>query len=553
MLRVPSEGRLMRACTRILLCLAFLSAGTAIVQADTVERTLKVTFVSADLVYLNGGRADGLTVGTRPVVYREDQRVTELEVLHLAEHSSACRFVGPVTSIVIGDIARLTVEQKLSAESPAAVTDSHQITSSTSGPASAPDEPKHIGPAIHPDASGSIAVLYSDWDDHSDAGLDFSQARLDIDLRVDPLWTPGLSFALRTSGRQDRRFTSIDGRSDDSWESRIATFALEYKQEGSRVGMAMGRINPARVGAIGRLDGASFEYRITDPVRVGVFAGANSQWQYTENRPNLQTYGAYAGYRRGSARNLLVDQTFSVVGQYHGGTASREVLFAQGRITRNGRWNLSHSIEVDVNRGWREAESGQAFSLSTAYAQGRLNLTRSVAATVSYDTRKSFRTYETRDIADSIFDDRVRQGVRGQLDVSLPDGIVISAGAGVRSVADESDRTISYNGAIRKQGLFNAKSTVSIQGAAFSSDVNSGHNINASIGQGIRQRDWISLGACLYSYSLEGDSVARTNRRIDLTVRLGITQSLAVNTLGQLSGGDDTRGHRLEAGLSYQF
>lgn len=543
----------MRLCTRILLCLALLISGTAMVTADTVERTLKITFVSADLVYLNGGRAVGLAVGAKPVVYRDEQRITELEVLHLAEHSSACRFIGPAASIVIGDVARVTVELKPVIESSTTAADSQQTAPGSSSLEPGKSTPERTGPAIHPDASGSIAFLYSDWGDHSDAELDFSQARLDIDLRVEPLWTPGLSFALRTSGRQDRRYTSIDGSSSDSWESRIATFALEYKQEGSRVGMAMGRINPARVGAIGRLDGASFEYRVTDPVRVGVFAGANSQWQYTENRPDLQTYGAYAGYRKGSARNLLVDQTFSVVGQYHGGTASREALFAQGRITRNGRWNLSHSVEVDVNRGWREKESGQVLSLSTAYAQGRVNLTRSVAATVSYDTRKSFRTYETREIADSIFDDRIRQGVRGQLEVSLPEGIVASAGVGVRSVAVEPDRTVSYNGSIRKQGLFNAKSTVSIQGAAFNSDANSGHNINASIGQGIRQRDWISLGAGLYSYSLEGESAARTNRRVDLTVRLGITQSLAVNALGQLSGGDDTRGHRLEAGMSYQF
>lgn len=522
-------------------------------SSETIEHALKVTFVSADLVYLNGGRAEGLTVGSKPVIFRDAQRITELEVMHLAEHSSACRFVGPVTQVFIGDVARITVELKIAPDS-ASVSSGSPSASSTPGATESERETQaNAGPSIHPEASGSIAVLYSDWDDHTDAGLDFSQTRLDIDLRVEPLWTPGLSFVLRTSGRQDRRYTSVNGISSDSWESRIATFSLEYKREGSRIGMAMGRINPARVGAIGRLDGASFEYRVSEPVRLGVFAGANSQWQYSENRPDLQTYGAYAGYRKGSARNLLFDQTFSVVGQYHGGVASREALFAQGRITRNGRWNLSHSIEVDVNRGWRKDQGEQAFSLSTVYAQGRVNLTQAVAATLSYDTRKSFRTYETRDIADSIFDDRVRQGVRGQLDVTLPERIVLSAGAGVRSAADASDRTISYNAAIRKQGLLNEKSTISVQGAVFDSDANRGHNINASLGQGIRQRDWISLGAGLYHYTLEGDSSTRVNRRVDLTVRVGLTQSLAINALGQLNGGDDTRGHRLEAGLSLQF
>jgi hypothetical protein len=43
------------------------------------------------------------------------------------------------------------------------------------------------------------------------------------------------------------------------------------------------------------------------------------------------------------------------------------------------------------------------------------------------------------------------------------------------------------------------------------------------------------------------------NRRLDLTARIAITHALAINAMGQLSGGDDTRGHRLEAGLSVQF
>jgi hypothetical protein len=122
----------------------------------------------------------------------------------------------------------------------------------------------------------------------------------------------------------------------------------------------------------------------------------------------------------------------------------------------------------------------------------------------------------------------------------------------VRSVANESDRTISYNGAVRKQGVFNQQSTINVQGAAFESEATSGYNLNASLGQGLRQRDWISLGAGLYSYTVsDGDS--RMNRKLDLTARISVTRALAINALGQLSGGDDTRGHRLEAGFSVQF
>lgn len=542
----------MRRLTRAFVLLLAALSSSALALADLVERQLKVTFVSAELVYLNGGRAEGLTVGAKPVVFRDDQRVTELEVQHLAEHSSACRFVGPVVTVLVGDVVRVSVDTKSATDS-LSPPPAPSVLGSTPTPAHETDAGIPQGPSWHPHASGSIAALYSNWDDHTEQNLDFRQGRFDTDLRVEPLWTPGLSFAMRTSGRQDRRFASVSGAFDDSWESRIATFALEYRREGSRVGMSMGRINPARVGAIGRLDGGSFEYRASEPVRIGVFAGANSQWQYGENRPNLQTYGVYAAYRRGSSQTLLFDQTFSVVLQYHGSTTSREAVYAQGRVTHANRWNLSHSVEVDVNRGWRKQEGNAALSLSTAYLQGRVNLTRVFAATVSYDTRKSFRTFENRSIADSIFDDRVRQGIRGQLDLALPEGIALSAGAGVRSVEDESDRTVSYNGAIRKQGLINRKTTISLQGAAFDGKTNRGGNVNAALGQGFRQRDWIGLGAGIYRYTLAGEPSARINRKIDLTLRVGITRFLALNAMGQLHGGDDTRGHRFEAGMSVQF
>lgn len=120
-------------------------------------------------------------------------------------------------------------------------------------------------------------------------------------------------------------------------------------------------------------------------------------------------------------------------------------------------------------------------------------------------------------------------------------------------MSGESDRTVSFSGAIRKQRLFNEKSSISIQGAAFDGDNADGHSITASLGQGFRQRDWISIGAGLYNYSLAGNESARVNRRIDITARVGLTRTFAINALGQLNGGDDTRGHRLEAGVTAQF
>ena len=100
----------MRSLVAVSICVAILLLSASVVCAETIERVLKVTFVSADLVYLNGGRAEGLFVGARPVVFRDDQKIAELEVLHLAEHSSACRMPEPVVSLSVGDVVKLNVE-----------------------------------------------------------------------------------------------------------------------------------------------------------------------------------------------------------------------------------------------------------------------------------------------------------------------------------------------------------------------------------------------------------------------------------------------------------
>lgn len=535
-----------------MLFVCLLLGGSASTWGDVVERTFKVTFVSAELVYINGGRAEGLTVGARPAVWSGDAKAAELEVAHLAEHSAACRILGPGRNIRIGDPVKITLELSTNADTVIAPSVSGDSTSMTASPAPPPAVAPRT-PSAPAQVSGGIAVLYSNWNDRSDADLDFAQGRVDFDLRVDRLWTPGLSLVVRSTGRQDRWSGASSSRGDNAWESRIATLALDYRAPGSAMGFSAGRINPARLGAIGRLDGASLEYNVSPSWHLGIFGGANSRWQYTEDRPELQTYGVYAGFRRGSARQLLVDQTFATVGQYHGRTASREALLAQGRIVRGGRFSISHLLEIDVNRGWRRDQAGESISLSSAFAQGQVNLSRAVIASVSYDTRKSFRNYETRDIADSIFDDRVRQGVRAQLDLMLPRGLSLSAGAGLRAVAGETGKTHSYNGAVRKQGLFNARSNASVGGSRFSGESSSGYNLNAALGQGLGARTWFSLGGGWYSYTLAGQSQRRSNHKIDLSTRVSLSRALALNGLGQWQDGDDTRGHRVEAGISVQF
>ena len=75
----------------------------------------------------------------------------------------------------------------------------------------------------------------------------------------------------------------------------------------------------------------------------------------------------------------------------------------------------------------------------------RWGFTEDLALNLAYDTRRSYYTYETRSVPDSLFDDAARQGFRAQLNAQLTDDVSGQVGASLRTESKSaSDATAEW-------------------------------------------------------------------------------------------------------------
>ena len=82
-------------------------------HADT-DPDFQIRYLSADHIYINAGSADGLNVGDRVSVKRENKIVTELEVIYVSAHSASCEISGEDAALVAGDHIELDPKPSLS-------------------------------------------------------------------------------------------------------------------------------------------------------------------------------------------------------------------------------------------------------------------------------------------------------------------------------------------------------------------------------------------------------------------------------------------------------
>ncbi len=61
-------------------------------------------------------------------------------------------------------------------------------------------------------------------------------------------------------------------------------------------------------------------------------------------------------------------------------------------------------MSLDVNRDWRKDITGESVSISNIYLSGRYKFSKIFTAGLSYDNRKTYLTYETKTIAEELFD-----------------------------------------------------------------------------------------------------------------------------------------------------
>lgn len=420
----------------LLFALCLTLAGSVTAQDNT--RILgKITYVSAEGVYIDAGTEAGLAIGDTLQIRRAGATIATVVINNISSQSAAAVVLEQSEPIRAGD----DLYGNATPPSPPKV-------APTPTPEREPEPARRStrGARIRGDISVSNFLHH----DLTDADRSWSRPGLATRLTIEDIGSAGLRFELRHRTRlYHRSRASFDGQDTDNWSHQVYEFGLFHDAEGVSSEWGIGRVIAPYVRGVGFIDGMYFARSLTDNYKVGFAAGTSPDRENSGLDFNRRKLGAFVAYETGVYRGnrLTLSAAFST--EYEKSTVSRDFLYLQGTFAKYGRLTMYHSVEIDLNRDWRYDMTGDRFTVTNYLANATLTVHRSTRLFFSYDNRKNIRYYETRETPDSLFDETTNQGVRGGINTRLSDRISLRASGGIRFRDDTFDDPITGSFSVR--------------------------------------------------------------------------------------------------------
>jgi hypothetical protein len=192
-------------------------------------------------------------------------------------------------------------------------------------------------------------------------------------------------------------------------------------------------------------------------------------------------------------------------------------------------------------------------SLSRSYVHLYWRATRRLRLSINYDSFRRYWTYEYRSVADSVFDDRVRQGVRARLDWNASSAWRLGLGAGLRDRPDAADPTITYSLYVRRTRLFTSRMSASVNVSGFDGDGERGQNNAVQLGVEVPSLGHSRIRFARYRYTVQSIDETRSSWSVETGLDADIARHYFLSTAVQYNSGDDINGWRLNVEMGYRF
>jgi hypothetical protein len=525
---------------------SFLS-WTAPVAAQEKERIVAVTYISSENIYLDGGKDAGINVGDTLALWHDRQKIAEVQVIYSAEHTASAKILTIIKNPQIGDQAELrkSMARSTLVQPPAPVTQPHPPATLTAEPPAAS--------AVR--ISGSIGLqLYQFWD-RSGFKHDFSQPVLRLNFKAQNLWNRAynLRFHLRSNyNRKAQNYSSIPGQRE--WRNRIYEMSFSYDNPRAPVNFRAGRIISNTFSGVGYIDGALLQYNFADSYHLGIFAGTQPQWQYSDFQIVRQKYGLYTNYRKGeSVAGSRLEATLALVGEYHYQTISREYVYLQSSYAPGQYFSFYQNAEIEVNRYWRQEKTGKSIDVSSLLLSGNFYITGNLSSSLSYDHYHNYYTYELRSMADSLFDSAARQGLRSTIYWRIIPNLRFTASAGFRWRENDSGSTYSWSGQLTNSNLVFRGSMISARLAGYSNLYTRGYNPSLLVGQNFNRGHSVNVEYGHYFYNLDINGTYHVNHWLRSTLQFVLPWHLYLYGQYEYDWGTDRQGQIFSAELGYHF
>jgi len=515
-------------------------------EVGEAKSDFKVTYVSSDHIYIDGGKVDGLTVGDKFKFSKQKDQGAVLEIVFVSEHSASCAILDKTVIFSAGDA--LTVANTAGATSSNAQTSKTEaiISDQIESPVSQGPAPIRI--------SGNAGIVLYQWFDNSAANLDFTQSSARLNLNVANIFRENVTLSVKSRGRYDVRTKAYDGGAGKtSWENRLWELSLTYYNPNSALSYAVGRILPRRLGGIGYLDGVLAELRTSKAISMGIFGGRQPEWLYSDVNQSITKVGFYSEYKTDKSAKTLFNQAIGYVEELHGSEVSRTFVTVSGSVGFERRLGFSHNAELDINSGWRKERTGYAFSLSSLNLHTYYQVSSRIRTSLDYDKRKNYWTYQYRSLPDSLFNDRINQGLRTMIDFSLLNNLWLSGSVGYRKHDPEADATVSYSSNARVSRILNRGISVSTVISGFDGPLEHGINYRIGFDLDVRKIGSITAGFSNYVYSVDGQNQSRSSRSFEIGLFRDISRNYYIGSTLHSDSGNDIDGFRLQLELGVRY
>jgi len=523
----------------VLLLLVLLSAAA---RSEAGAPEARIRYLSAEQVYLDAGSAAGFAEGDTLQVLREGRAVARLLLLHLAEHSAACRVLEARVALAAGDRVR----------GPMRVTALAPVPASPAAPArsrSAEGMRRTRPPdlALRGRFGGSLSLGWEGFRDDGAAARDYDRLSAQLGLRGENLAGRDLRVELRLRQRTLQRSENATAAASSEQRLRLYTAAIELGAGRGRWHLAGGRLGGGRQSAAGALDGVLIGLRLGE-TELGAYYGAMPDWSAEGIADRGDRGGLYLRQRLSAAQWSL-----EAVSERLDGASSRDYLLA-GSSWQRGAWTLRERVELDWNRDWRRERAADALQLSALNAGADWRPRADFGLGLRVDRRTTILDGEQRSLPDSLFQDARSSG--SSLNLSWrPAGLSslrLGARGGWRERRGDAQGTTSWglDLGIDPPALRSLHLDLRVNG--FDGEAASGLHPSAELRRRFPAGHELGLAGGAYLYTPQ-DLEARRNHWLRADLRLALPARSWLALAIEADSGDDQRGRHLGAELGRRF
>lgn len=571
-LQPPVFARRRLLCVSVALTFGIIVASCATAQGSASDekearREFRVRYVSAEAIYFNGGTELGVQAGDKVWIMRNGERVVQLEIKYVSEHSASCLLETEQrqASVVAARLLPVRVEDAVLWMIPLAEFQKRMRPAEAetkAQPATSPRKmlgattaaPKRYIAArsrnnlLH----GQVSLQTFGQKDRSPQPFDFFESSAYLRFTMERLGGTPVRLVTRMRVSQSFRAVYAGDLQRQAWSQRVYEIALEYAAAGAPFEFALGRMLRNDLRGVGYLDGLTLAYRVHPNWKLGVFAGAQPDFYRPGFRFVEKKYGGFVQAQKSFNETSNVALMAAGIGQYQQGHINREYLAAQIDCNWMRHFFLTQYVELDLNRAWRSTLGAGRLAMSNAYFSASYYPASRFSCGLSYDTRRLIRTWETRTLADSLFDQNLRQGWRANVALQ-PNALVRFALDGGWQGQNEASAIYSAGASAQCSNLWRSGVSVSARFSYFGNAQAAGYYPALDVTRGFGGIVYATLGAGTYLYRNGNANTKQANPWERLRLDFNLSRRFYLSSTVENFHGDTMRFVRGFADLGWRF